>query len=124
MNLADILRQVLPVEVEGDGALTVRYEGTFASLRTLQIVEGLDVISLNQLLAWDLAVSGALRDTVAGQAGATMFGTVLMTEDAGGTAEVMLRYNFPAGGLDERALQTLVLMVLSRGAEVARAVSS
>lgn len=124
MNLADILRAVLPVEVEQDGALTVRYEGTFASLRTLQIVEGLDVISLNQLLAWDLAVSDHLRDTVAAHAGATMFGTVLMTEDAGGTAEVMLRYNFPAGGLDEQALQTLVLMVLSRGAEVARAIAS
>jgi hypothetical protein len=32
----------------------------------------------------------------------------------------MLRYNFPAGGLDDRALQTLMLMVLAGGAAARR----
>jgi hypothetical protein len=33
---------------------------------------------------------------------------------------VVLRYNFPVGGLGEQALQTLVMMVLTTGAEVRR----
>jgi hypothetical protein len=49
-----------------------------------------------------------------------MLGTVTMAEQAGGNADVMLRYNFPAGGLAAGALQTLVLMVLAAGAQVRR----
>ncbi len=120
MGLADVLGQVLSIEVEEDGALTVRHDGTFASLRTLPVAEGLEIIALTQLLAWDLACDDELRRRVAEQAASTMFGTVTMIEDADGRAEVMLRYNFPAGGLDERALQTLILMVLTGGAETAR----
>ena len=123
MGLADALGQVLPIEVEQDGALTVRHDGTFASVRTLPVAEGLEIIALTQLLAWDLACDDELRRRVAAQAAGTMFGTVTMIEDADGRAEVMLRYNFPAGGLDERALQTLVLMVLTGGAETARALA-
>ena len=37
------------------------------------------------------------------------------------TADVMLRYNFPAAGLTDEALRTLILMVLSAGADVRRA---
>ena len=33
----------------------------------------------------------------------------------------MLRYNFPAAGLTDEALQTLILMVLATGADVRRA---
>ena len=33
----------------------------------------------------------------------------------------MLRYNFPAAGLTDEALRTLILMVLSTGADVRRA---
>jgi hypothetical protein len=120
MGLAGALGQVLPIEVEEDGALTMRHDGTFASIRTLPVAEGLEIIALTQLLAWDLACDDELRRRVADQAAGTMFGTVTMVEDADGRAEVMLRYNFPAGGLDERALQTLILMVLTGGAETAR----
>ena len=38
----------------------------------------------------------------------------------GGIADVMLRYNFPAAGLTDDALQTLIMMVLSTGADVRR----
>ena len=36
-------------------------------------------------------------------------------------ADVMLRYNFPAAGLTDDALRTLILMVLSAGADVREA---
>lgn len=113
-ELAEILGEAMPVEVEDDGALTIRYDGTFAALRMLPIVEGLDIISLTQVLAWDLPRTDELREQVAAEASSASFGTVTMTEDADGRATVMLRYNFPAG-IDARALKILVLMVLDGG---------
>lgn len=121
VDLAGILGQVLPVEVEEDGALTVSHDGTLASIRQVEISEGLDMVSLNQLLAWDVVPSDDLRKSVAAQGNRTMLGAVVLTERSDGLSDVMLRYNFPVGGLDEPALQTLVLMVLAGGALVRRA---
>lgn len=123
MALADVLAPVLAVQVEDDGALTVRHDGTVASLREVTIAEGLDMASLTQVLAWDLPVNAELRKSVAAQANATLLGTVTLAEQPGKRADVLLRYNFPVGGLDPRAVQTLVLMVLSGGAEVRRALT-
>lgn len=119
--LADVLSAVVPVEAGDDGALIVRYDDTVASLRTVTIAEGLEMISLTQVLAWDLPVGDDLRRHVAAQANTTNLGTVGLVEQPGKRADVMLRYNFPSGGLADQALQTLVLMVLAGGAEVARA---
>lgn len=120
MLIADVLGAVLPVQIEDDGAVTVRHDGTVASLRTLEVAEGLEMISLTQALAWDLPCTDELRSRVSAQASRTMLGTVTMAEQPGGSADVMLRYNFPVGGLDEGSLQTLVLMVLAGGAQVRR----
>lgn len=118
MSLADILDTVLPVTVEADGALTVSYQGTVASLRTVPIAEGLEVVSLTQMLAWDLPCTPELRERVAAEAARAMFGTVTMSENAPGRADVMLRYNFPAA-VEPPALRILVPLVLAGGAETA-----
>jgi hypothetical protein len=118
VSLADVLGQVLPVEVQEDGAVLVRHAGTVASLRTVPLAEGLVVIALTQVLAWDLPCTNELRERVAALASSAMFGTVMMNEDPGGHATVMLRYNFPAG-VDAPALKILVPMVLAGGAEAA-----
>ena len=126
MSLADVLGQVMSVDVEDDGALTVRHDDTFASLRTVTIADGLEMVSLTQMLAWDLTPDAALRTSVAAQAAKTMLGTVTLVEHpaggtTGGRADVVLRYNFPFAGLDDQALQTLVMMVLATGVDVRRA---
>ncbi len=123
MTLADVLAQVLAVQVEDDGALTVRHDDTVASLREVTIAEGLDMLSLTQVLAWDLPATGELRKNVAAHANTTMLGTVMLAEQSGERADVLLRYNFPVGGLTDGAVQTLVLMVLSGGADVRRAIT-
>jgi len=125
-HLADVLGQVTSVEVTDDDALTVHHDGTFASLRTVTITDGLELVSLTQALAWDLVPDADLRKSVAAHASKTMLGTVTLVEhpDGGAAAEradVVLRYNFPFAGLDDQALQALVLMVLAAGAEVRRA---
>jgi hypothetical protein len=131
-RLLTVLQEVVPVEEESDGALTVRHDGTFASLRVVTITEDLDLVSLTQVLAWDLALTKRIRDRVAEQARNTMLGSVAVVEkvseasakrNSGKTGDVMLRYNFPGGGLTDDALRTLILMVLDKGADIRRALT-
>jgi hypothetical protein len=126
-RLLMVLSEVLPLQEESDGALTVRHDGTIASLRVVTITDDLDLVSLTQILAWDLLLTKKVRDNVAEQAHSTLLGSVALVEKAGEptvkrnstkTADVMLRYNFPGGGLSDDALRTLILMVLDKGAEI------
>jgi hypothetical protein len=136
-QLSSALREVMTVVEESDGALTVTVDGTVASLRVVMIAEGLEMVSLTQPLAWDLPLTNKTRELVSEQATKTMLGTVtlvakLVDTSANGSsakstarrstakkvADVLLRYNFPAAGLTDDALRTLILMVLSTGADV------
>ncbi|OBB38918.1 hypothetical protein [Mycobacterium sp. 852002-51961_SCH5331710] len=133
-RLGEVLEGVLPVKREDDGAVTVHHDETFASLRTVPVAEGLELVSLTQILAWDLPLDAKLRAAVAEHARNTLLGTVSLTSKSAPTevaagakrnskkaADVLLRYNFPAAGLTDEALRTLILMVLATGAEVRRA---
>ncbi|MCT7660360.1 hypothetical protein [Mycobacterium deserti] len=135
-RLVAVLDGVLTVQREDDGAVTVHHDGTFASLRVVTVAEGLDLVSLTQILAWDLPLDAKLRAKVADHAHATMLGTVSLAAKSGHkeiaagakrnskkVADVLLRYNFPAAGLTDDALRTLVLMVLATGADVRRALA-
>lgn len=118
-RLVAVAEALLPATREDDGALTVHHDGTVAALRVVSVGEGLDMVSLNQILAWDLPCDDALRTTVAEHTRGTLLGTVSLVEK-GGTADVLLRYNFPGSGLTDEALGTLIMMVLSTGADVRR----
>ena len=135
-RLASILHDVLPVDEEPDGALTVRHNGTLASLRVVNIAEDLDLVSLTQILAWDLPLTKKISDRIAKHARDSNFGSVTLVEkvnekavqrnsgkSAAKTADVMLRYNFPGGGLTDDALRTLILLVLDTGAEIRRSLT-
>ena len=117
-DLAAVLGPVMSLQVEADGALTVRHDGMVASLREVVLAEGLAMISLTQVLAWDLNLNSELRKSVAAQANSAMLGTVALVERPGRKADVMLRYNFPFAGLGYDALRTLILMALDTGAQV------
>lgn len=132
-RLASILGDVLPLEEEADGAVTVRHDGTIASLRVVNIAEGLDLVSLTQILAWDLPLTKKITEQVAKEARDSNFGSVSLIEKinekavqrnsgkgASKSADVMLRYNFPGGGLTDDALRTLILLVLDTGAGIRR----
>jgi hypothetical protein len=144
-RLSTALGEVTTLVEESDGALTVTVDGLVASLRVVTIAEGLEMVSLTQPLAWDLPLNNKIRERVAQQAGRTMLGTVALVEKvadgpaapANGSsatsarrpaakklADVMLRYNFPAAGLTEDALRTLILLVLTTGADVRQALIS
>jgi hypothetical protein len=132
-RLASVLGEVLPVEEESDGALTVRHGGTIASLRVVNIADDLDLVSLTQVLAWDLPLTKKVSEQVAKQARDNNFGSVTLVEKinqkavqrnsgkgAAKSADVLLRYNFPGAGLTDDALRTLILLVLDTGAAIRR----
>jgi hypothetical protein len=127
-RLVAVLDEILPVQQEEDGAVTVHHDETFASLRVVTIAEGLDMVSLTQILAWDLPLDSKIRAKVAKHAHDTLLGRVSLVEKAAEakrnskkTADVLLRYNFPAAGLTDDALRTLIMMVLATGSDVRRA---
>ncbi len=119
-RLAAVLSEILPIHREDDGGLTVHHDDTFASLRVVTIAEGLDMVSLTQMLAWDLPSDAKTRAKVAKHASETLLGTVSLAEKSKKVADVLLRYNFPIAGLTDEALRTLILMVLATGADVRR----
>lgn len=121
-RLLAVLSEVLPADAESDGALTVRHDATIASLRVVPITEDLDLVSLTQMVAWDLLPTKKIRDRVAEQSHSTLLGSVTLVQK-GKTADVVLRYNFPGNGLNDEALRTLTLMVLDKGAEIRRAIT-
>jgi hypothetical protein len=121
-RLASVLGDVLRVEREPDGGLTVHHDGTFASLQVVNIVEDLDLVSLTQVVAWDLPLTKKISDQVAAYGRDSNFGAVSLVEKvadkAAKTGDVMLRYNFPGAGLTDDALRTLILLVLDSGARM------
>ena len=142
-RLTGVLGEAATVTVEPDGALTVAAAGSVASVRVVGIADGLDIVSLNQPLAWDLPCNAKTREQVLRHAAATMLGTVTLVErteevaangdSSGGArrkapaskvADVMLRYNFPGNGLSDEALRTLILMVLAGGDDARDALRS
>ena len=118
-RLKAVLEDVVQVTEEDDGALTVRHDGTLASLRVVSVADDLDLVSLSQILAWDIPVDRRIRTKIAEYARDTMLGTVALIEKKR-IGEVLLRYNFPGNGLSDEALRTLILMVLSTGADLRR----
>jgi hypothetical protein len=88
----------------------------------VSVADGLELISLSQIVAWDMPLDRQIRARIAEQARNTMLGTVILIEKKR-IGEVLLRYNFPGAGLSDDALCTLILMVLSTGADVRRALT-
>ena len=85
---------------------------------------------------YTLPLTKKISDQIAKQAHDSNFGSVTLVEKvnqkavqrnsgkgASKSADVMLRYNFPGGGLTDDALRTLVLLVLDTGAEIRRSLT-
>ncbi|MEE2033532.1 hypothetical protein [Rhodococcus chondri] len=103
---------------DGDDALGFDYGAVPFALQVVTLTDGLDVVSLTGVLAWDLPLGDIVRARVASAADALQFGSVhLIERDA--EADVVLRYSFPATGLEDSALTTMLLLVLD-GAASAR----
>jgi len=104
------------VTVDDDGALTFAHGGVVCAVQGTELDAGLPVLNLTCVVAWDLAVDpDPVRDVptrVALGAGEGLFGTPRVIRGEQGW-DVTLRYAFPAAGLDEKAMGTLLMLVVS-----------
>lgn len=104
-------RYDVAVRVE-DGGLGFEYEGALCSLRAVNLAPGLDVLTLTCVLAWDRPLKPQLHKRVADRNAELQFGSITIIGHLK-QADVILRYTFPAAGLDDEALATMLLLVLS-----------
>ncbi|GAB2926269.1 hypothetical protein GCM10027047_24170 [Rhodococcus aerolatus] len=100
------------VTADDDGALTFLHAEVPCVVQAVELADGLVVLSITCVLAWDLPAGPALDRAVALAGAATQFGGVSLGE-RGVLADVTLRYAFPAAGLARGALATLLLLVVS-----------
>ncbi|GAB3550941.1 hypothetical protein J2S53_000052 [Actinopolyspora lacussalsi] len=111
------LENYYEVRVDDDGALTFLHSGTPCALQAMRLAEGLTVLSLTCVIAWDLPQEDAIARWVAERAGQGMFGTLGVVRTEGGT-DLTLRYAFPADGMAEEPLATLLMLVISGGSQL------
>jgi hypothetical protein len=111
------LEQYHEVHVDDDGALTFRHGDVPCALQGMQLSEGLAVLSLTCVVAWDLPDSPKLASSAAERAGEGLFGTLGVVHTDKGM-DVTLRYTFPAGGLNVAAMGTLLMLVVSTASQL------
>jgi hypothetical protein len=112
----DVARKALEnyhdVTVDDDGALSFAHGGVVCAVQGFELDEGLPVLNITCVVAWDLPLESDVPTTVALGAGEGLFGTPRVIRGENGW-DVTMRYAFPAGGLDEKATGTLLMLVVS-----------
>ncbi|NMO01260.1 hypothetical protein HH308_08530 [Gordonia sp. TBRC 11910] len=101
-----------------DDAALVELGGTRASVRVLDLGDGLEVVAVTQLVAAGLANTGELRDAVESRSAALSFGALRRASRDDERTDVLLSYTFPLGDLADLPLLTMLHMVLSAGVDV------
>lgn len=105
------------VHVDDDGALTFRHSEVPCAVQAMQLAEGLTVLSLTCVVAWDLPAGEELAQSVAERAGQGLFGTLGVVRTERGM-DVTLRYAFPAEGMDPSPLGTLLMLVVATASQL------
>ncbi|MDN5858352.1 MAG: hypothetical protein L0H84_06990 [Pseudonocardia sp.] len=100
------------VTADDDGALTFAHGGVLCVVQGMELEEGLPVLNLTCVVAWDLDPDTDVPTRVAMGAGEGLFGTPRVIRGEQGW-DVTLRYAFPASGLDDKAMGTLLMLVVS-----------
>ncbi|HEX3647038.1 MAG TPA: hypothetical protein VHV49_01350 [Pseudonocardiaceae bacterium] len=113
----EALERYHDVHVDDDGALTFRHAEVPCALQGMRLAEGLAVLSLTCVVAWDLPDSPSLASSAAERAGQGLFGTLGVVHTSRGL-DVTLRYTFPAGGLTVTAMGTLLMLVVSTASQL------
>jgi hypothetical protein len=100
------------VEVGDDGAITFAHGGVLCVVQGTELEEGLPVLNLTCVVAWDLPFESDVPTRVALGVGEGLFGTPRVIRGERGW-DVTLRYAFPAVGLDEQPMGTMLMLVVS-----------
>jgi hypothetical protein len=112
------LERYLDVRVDDDGALSFQHAEVPGAIQAIELADGLVVLSLTCVVAWDQPADDGVLEWVALRAGEGIFGTLGAVRTGHGI-DVTMRYAFPATDLGPEPLGTLLMLVIS-GASQAR----
>ena len=98
------------VSHDDDGAVTFVHGAVPCVVQGLELEEGLPVLNVTCVVAWDLSLELDVPTRVAMGAGEGLFGTPRVVRGDNGW-DVTLRYAFPVAGLQEKPLGTLLMLV-------------
>lgn len=113
----DALERYHEVHVDDDGALSFRHGEVPCAVQAMRLAEGLTVLSLTCVVAWDLPEDRNLAVSAAERAGEGLFGTLGVVHTDRGM-DVTLRYAFPAEQLAAEPLSTLLMLVVSTASQL------
>ena len=111
------LERFLDVHVDDDGALSFRHADIPGALQAVELADGLVMLSLTCVVAWDLPADSDVCERVALRAGHGLFGTLGAVRTEHGV-DVTLRYAFPATGMGVEPLGTLLMLVISTASQL------
>jgi hypothetical protein len=111
------LERYLDVHVDDDGALTFSHADVPCVIQATRLAEGLTVLSMTCVVAWDLGGGQMLAASMAERAGQGLFGTLGVVHTERGM-DVTLRYAFPAEGMEPTPLGTLLMLVVSTASQL------
>ncbi|SNR58332.1 hypothetical protein SAMN06265360_1119 [Haloechinothrix alba] len=111
------LERYMEVHVDDDGALTFSHADVPCAVQAIRLADGLTVLSLTCVVAWDLPDDPALAAAAAERAGQGLFGTLGVVHTDSGV-DLTLRYAFPAEGMDPSPLGTLLMLVVSTASQL------
>ncbi|AXB47826.1 hypothetical protein [Amycolatopsis albispora] len=111
------LERYLDVHVDDDGALTFMHADVPCVVQATRLADGLTVLSLTCVVAWDLPDDQSIAASAAERAGQGLFGTLGVVHTERGM-DVTLRYAFPAEGMDPSPLGTLLMLVVSTASQL------
>ncbi|MEJ8279352.1 hypothetical protein [Pseudonocardia spirodelae] len=104
------------VTVDDDGALTFAHGGVLCVVQGTELEDGLPVLNLTCVVAWDLPEGDDPAEDVPRRVGLGvgegLFGTPRVVRGERGW-DVTLRYAFPAAGLAQGPMGTLLMLVVS-----------
>lgn len=113
----DALERFHEVREDDDGALSFRHGEVPCALQGVELAEGLLVLSLTCVVAWDLEADSDIPLRLAERAGQGLFGTLGAVRTERGW-DITLRYVFPAAGLGVEPMGTLLMLVVSNASQL------
>lgn len=116
-NAREALERYVEVHVDDDGAITFAHGEVPCAVQAVRLAEGLTVLSLTCVVAWDLPDEPSLAVAAAERAGQGLFGTLGVVHAEKGL-DVTLRYAFPADRLESEPLGTLLMLVVSTASQL------
>ena len=119
-RVATLLTEIGDVTDVDAESVVVAVGSTRASVRVISLADDLQVVSVTQLLALNLPNTDALRSDVEELDATLSFGNLRRSDLTGVTTDVLQYYTFPADGLTDIPLLTVLHICLLYTSDAAR----